>query len=235
MNVVVTGASKGIGSYIVQAFAKLGAVKIIGVSRNYKQLCQLKEDCSHISMSEFIPLAYDLQQIMQNEPQLPGFIKQHVSRIDILINNAGTLVNKPFEQISPEEITRTFEINYMAPALLIKNLLPQLKLGQAHVINIGSIGGVQGSVKFTGLSHYSASKSALSVLTECLAMEYKKDKLTFNTLALGAVQTEMLAEAFPNYKAPVNPEEMGEFIANFAINGKQFFNGKILPVSLSTP
>ncbi len=235
MNVVITGASKGIGSSVVKAFARLGAVKIIGISRNYKQLCQLKEDCSHISMSEFVPLAYDLQQMMQNEPQLPGFIRQHVSRIDILINNAGTLVNKPFEQISPEEISRTFEINYIAPALLIRNLLPQLKVGQAHILNIGSMGGVQGSSKFIGLSHYSASKAALSVLTECLAQEFAKDKLTFNALALGAVQTEMLAEAFPNYKAPVTPEEMGEFIANFGINGKQFFNGKILPVSLSTP
>lgn len=235
MNVVITGASKGIGSAIVQAFAKSGAVKIIGISRNYKQLCLLKEECSHISMSEFIPLAYDLQQMMQNEPQLPGLIRQHVSRIDILINNAGILVNKPFDQIAPDEITRTFEINYIAPALLIRNLLPLLKAGQAHIVNIGSIGGVQGSPKFSGLSHYSASKAALSVLTECLAEEYKLDKLTFNALALGAVQTEMLAEAFPGYKAPVTPDEMGEFISNFAMNGKQFFNGKILPVSLSTP
>jgi NAD(P)-dependent dehydrogenase (short-subunit alcohol dehydrogenase family) len=186
-------------------------------------------------MVEFIPLAYDLQQIMVNEPQLPGYIKQHVSRIDILVNNAGTLINKPFGQISPEEITHTFEINYMAPALLIKNLLPQLKQGQAHIINICSVGGIQGSMKFAGLSHYSASKSALAVLTECLAQEYKKEKLTFNALALGAVQTDMLTEAFPNYKAPVTPEQMGEFIANFAISGKEFFNGKILPVSLSTP
>jgi 3-oxoacyl-[acyl-carrier protein] reductase len=235
MNIVITGASKGIGQYAVQAFAKLGAVKIIGISRNYKQLCQLKDLCSSLSMVEFIPLAYDLQQILVNEPQLPGYIKQHVSRIDILVNNAGTLINKPFDQISPEEIMRTFEVNYMAPALLIKNLLPQLKLGQAHIINICSIGGIQGSVKFSGLSHYSASKSALAVLTECLAQEYKKDNLTFNALAIGAVQTDMLAEAFPNYKAPVSPEQMGEFIANFAFNGKEFFNGKIIPVSLSTP
>lgn len=235
MNVVITGAGKGIGSHIVQAFARLGAVKIIGISRNYKQLCQLKEECSHISKSEFVPLAYDLQQMMQNEPQLPGLIKQHVSRVDILINNAGTLVNKPFELISPEEITRTFEVNYIAPALLIRNLLPQLKAGQAHVINIGSMGGVQGSFKFSGLSHYSASKAALSVLTECLAQEFQADKITFNALAIGAVQTEMLTEAFPGYKAPVTPDEMGDFIANFAVNGKQFFNGKILPVSLSTP
>lgn len=235
MNVIVTGASKGIGINIVRSLAKQGAVKIIGISRNYKQLCQLKEICSQLSMTEFIPIAFDFADIVQNEEKLTGLIKQHITRIDILINNAGTLINKPFEVISAEEIQRIFSINYIAPALLIKNTLPMLKAGKAHIVNITSMGGVQGSSKFPGLSHYSASKAALAILTECCAEEYKKDGLVFNALALGSVQTEMLAEAFPGYKAPVNPEEMGEFIANFAINGKYYFNGKVLPVSLSIP
>jgi NAD(P)-dependent dehydrogenase (short-subunit alcohol dehydrogenase family) len=118
---------------------------------------------------------------------------------------------------------------------MIKNLLPLLKAGNAHIVNITSMGGYLGSAKFNGLSHYSASKAALAILTECCAEEYKNDHLSFNALALGSVQTEMLGEAFPGYKAPVNAEEMGEFIANFAINGNRFFNGKVLPVSMSIP
>ena len=235
MNVVVTGASRGIGYQIVQSLAKAGVLKIIGISRNYKQLCQLKELCSQLSMTEFIPLAYDFQQITAAEPQLAGMIKQHFNHIDILINNAGTMVSKPFENITFDEINRVFNVNYVGPALLIKYLLPLLRVGQAHVVNITSMGGYQGSMKFKGLSHYSASKAALAALTECLAEEYKTEGLVFNALALGAVQTEMLAEAFPNFKAPVTAEQMGEFIANFAMNGKTFFNGKVLPVSLSTP
>jgi 3-oxoacyl-[acyl-carrier protein] reductase len=235
MNVVVTGASRGIGYQIVQSLAKAGVLKIIGISRNYKQLCQLKELCSQLSMTEFIPLAYDFQQITAAEPQLAGMIKQHFNHIDILINNAGTIVNKPFENITFDEISRVFDVNYVGPALLIKYLLPLLRAGQAHIVNITSMGGYQGSMKFKGLSHYSASKAALAVLTECLAEEYNTEGLVFNALALGAVQTEMLAEAFPNFKAPVTAEQMGEFIANFAMNGKTFFNGKVLPVSLSTP
>jgi 3-oxoacyl-[acyl-carrier protein] reductase len=235
MNVVVTGASRGIGFQIVQALAKAGVLKIIGISRNYKQLCKLKELCSQISMTEFVPLSYDLLQITDAEPQLAGLIKQHFSHIDILINNAGTLVNKPFENITADEINRMLTVNYIAPALLIKYLLPLLCAGRAHVVNITSMGGFQGSVKFKGLSHYSASKGALAVLTECLAEEYKKEGLIFNALSIGAVQTEMLAEAFPKFTAPVSPEEMGEFIANFAMNGKTFFNGKVLPVALSVP
>ena len=235
MNVVITGASRGIGFETVKSLAKAGVLKIVGISRNYKQLCELKELSNQLSMTEFIPLSYDFLQITTSEPKLFGLIKQHMNHVDILINNAGTMVNKPFEQISADEINRVLTVNYMTPALMIKNLLPLLKAGQAHIVNITSMGGFQGSVKFNGLSHYSASKAALASLTECLAEEYKKDGLVFNALALGAVQTEMLAEAFPNYKAPVTAEQMGEFIANFAMNGKPFFNGKILPISISTP
>lgn len=235
MNVVITGASRGIGSEIVKALADGGASRIIGVSRNYKQLCVLRDWCTEQGSCEFIPVAYDLQQITLSEPQLMGLIKQHFNQIDLLINNAGALINKPFENISAEEINRIFTVNYLAPALIIKNLLPLLKLGKAHVVNIASMAGFQGSSKFPGLSHYSASKGALAILTECLAAEYHKEGIVFNALALGSVQTEMLAEAFPGLQAPVSPEQMGAFIANFALVGKQFYNGKVLPVSLATP
>lgn len=235
MNIVITGASKGIGYHIVKSLALSGAVKILGISRNYKQLVQLKDWCTNNTSTDFIPISYDFQQITISEPQLAGIIKQHLSSIDILINNAGTLVNKPFELISAEEIQRLFTVNYTAPSLLIKNLLPLLKVGHAHIINICSIGGYQGSKKFSGLSHYSASKAALASLTECLAEEYSQDGLIFNALALGAVQTDMLAEAFPGFKAPVTPEAMGAYISDFAITGNKIFNGKIIPVSFSVP
>lgn len=236
MNIVLTGASRGIGYQLAIEFARMGAGKIIGISRNYKQLCLLKDVCHEkYPKTEFIAVAYDLQGVLQNEPQLAGLIKQHISSIDILVNNAGLVSNKPFESTSADEITRIFNVNYLAPALLIKNLLGLLKSVSGHVVNISSIGGVQGSLKFKGLSHYSASKAALTVLTECLAEEYKNDGVSFNALALGAVQTEMLEEAFPGFKAPLQPEEIANFIADFAINGKKYFNGKIIPVSTSTP
>ena len=235
MNIVITGASKGIGFNIVKSLAVDKDNKIIGISRNYKQLVVLKDWCSNNSKTEFIPISYDFQQITFSEPKLAGIIRQHFNSIDILINNAGTLINKPFELISAEEINRIFTVNYLAPSLLIKDLLPLLKVGKAHVINISSIGGYQGSLKFPGLSHYSASKAALASLTECLAVEYNKDGVVFNALALGAVQTEMLSEAFPDLKASVNSEDMGNYIAKFALEGKKFYNGKIIPVSLTTP
>jgi NAD(P)-dependent dehydrogenase (short-subunit alcohol dehydrogenase family) len=97
------------------------------------------------------------------------------------------------------------------------------------------MGGVQGSAKFAGLSAYSSSKAALCTLTECLAEELKLENISVNCLALGAVQTEMLSKAFPGYRAPLSASEMAEFIVQFARSGHYYFNGKILPVSSTTP
>jgi NAD(P)-dependent dehydrogenase (short-subunit alcohol dehydrogenase family) len=97
------------------------------------------------------------------------------------------------------------------------------------------MGGIQGSAKFPGLSLYSAAKGAVAVLTEAMAEELKERGISVNCLAFGAVQTEMLARAFPGYQAPINPDQIANFVADFCINGQKYFNGKILPVSISTP
>ncbi len=105
----------------------------------------------------------------------------------------------------------------------------------SHVVTISSMGGIQGSSKFPGLAAYSSSKGAVITLSELLAEEYKEQGVAFNVLALGAVQTEMLQEAFPGYQAPIYPNEMADYIKDFALNGNRFFNGKVLEVSSSTP
>ena len=162
------------------------------------------------------------------------YIQENWNQVDVLINNAGAIVNKPFAEISMEEFERVYRTNVFAVAGLTKILLPFM-LPESHVVIISSMGGIQGSVKFPGLSAYSSSKAAVINLTELLAEEYKESGPSFNVLALGAVQTEMLQEAFPGYKAPTTPAEMARFIGDFAFTGKKFFNGKILQVSNSTP
>lgn len=151
-----------------------------------------------------------------------------------VINNAAVLHNKPFGTYTAEELENHFRVNVFAPFLLLQQLKPCLP-GGSHVVNIGSMGGYQGSVKFPGLSAYSASKGALAVFTECLAEEWKTQNIRVNCLALGSVNTEMLAEAFPGYTAPLNPDEMADFIARFTLEGHRFFNGKIVPVSVTVP
>jgi short-subunit dehydrogenase len=170
----------------------------------------------------------------------PGKIRRllpaDLCHIDILVNNAGYLSNMPFESTTTEEIENMALVNFISPALLIRELLPLLgKSGISHVVNISSMGGFQGSTKFSGLSVYSATKAALACLTESLREEYKETDIIFNCLCLGAVQTEMLAEAFPGYKAETTSAVMGEFIAEFAINSHRFFKGCVLPVTKSNP
>ncbi|MCH7657962.1 MAG: SDR family oxidoreductase [Bacteroidetes bacterium] len=156
--------------------------------------------------------------------------------VDILINNAGFLRNIAFAETNSDTAERTFNINFFVPAQLIRLLLPLMgKNSRSHIVNISSMGGVQGSAKFPGLAYYSASKAALACLTECLAEEYKEHNIAFNCLALGAAQTEMLEEAFPGYKAPVTAKEMAVLVSDFAVKGQKYFNGKIIPVSGSTP
>ena len=234
MNVVITGASKGIGYETVKAFAAEKGNKIVAISRNFGLLEKLKAECdAFFKGSEVFILSLDHEaKVFSNE--LSGQISGIIGSVDVLINNAGLLIRKPFAEFTEQDFDRLFSVNVKSAYRLIQILLPFFKPG-SHIVNISSMGGYQGSSKFPGLSLYSASKGALAVLTECLAEEFKEREIRVNCLALGSVQTEMLAEAFPGYKAPVKSLEMAGFIKDFAISGHHFMNGKILPVSLSTP
>jgi NAD(P)-dependent dehydrogenase (short-subunit alcohol dehydrogenase family) len=136
--------------------------------------------------------------------------------------------------MSSEEARMIMETNFFGPASLIRVVKPLMPSG-SHIVNISSMGGYQGSSKYRGLSYYSASKAALACLTECLATEFTGLGISVNCLALGSVQTEMINEAFPGYKAPVDAKQMAEYISGFALTGHKFFNGKILPVAVSNP
>jgi NAD(P)-dependent dehydrogenase (short-subunit alcohol dehydrogenase family) len=224
-NVIITGTSRGIGFELAQLFAK-NNFNVLAISRNVKTLNEL-------SLKNITTLSVDLS----NESDLmkvTEFIANNWKTVDILINNAGKLINKPFEKLSTDDFLEVYKVNVFAVAALTRQLIPFLKKG-SHVVNISSIGGIQGSIKFPGLAAYSSSKGALLTLTELLAEEYKEQQISFNALALGAVQTEMLAEAFPGYKASVSANEMATYIYNFALTGNKYYNGKILQVSSTTP
>ncbi|MCC6690781.1 MAG: SDR family oxidoreductase, partial [Bacteroidia bacterium] len=209
--------------------------KIRAVSRNTLALQKLKDECAKAGNTIGI-ISIDLANENLSEKLVPA-IQDQFSYVDVLINNAGTLVNKPFEQISDRDLEQIYNVNVLSLFKLTRDLIPLLTQSKlrAHVVNISSMGGILGSVKFPGLTAYSSSKGAVAILTECLAEEFKQSNLSFNCLALGAAQTEMLEEAFPGYKAPLTALQMAAYIADFALNGHKYFNGKVLPVSLSTP
>lgn len=236
MNIIVTGASRGIGYELVKLLSTDSKNTMIAISRNGSKLDQLKDEClSHNSSANVMPIVCDLSDKNAIEGLISELTKK-IKSVNILINNAGALVNKPFETISTADLEYVYNVNVFSVVRLIQGIFPLLDLKQrAHIVNISSMGGFQGSAKFAGLSAYSSSKAALACLTECLAEEFKEQNIAFNCLALGATQTEMLNEAFPGYKAPLTADKMAAFIADFSLNAHQYMNGKIIPVSLSTP
>ncbi len=225
-NIIITGTSRGIGLELAKKFAEQG-YEVLALSRNDEPVKNLN--------SEFISsFSFDISEDSDFR-KVTDFVKDSWSgQVDILINNAGALLNKPFQETTSEDFRKVYEVNVIGVARLTQEVLPFMRRG-GHVLAISSMGGIQGSMKFPGLAAYSSSKAAIITLNELLAEEYKEQGIAFNTLALGAVQTEMLEEAFPGYKAPLSADEMADYIFNFSLTGNKYYNGKVLQVSASTP
>tara|TARA_R110002049_G_scaffold199845_1_gene370312 strand:- start:2334 stop:3014 length:681 start_codon:yes stop_codon:yes gene_type:complete len=224
-NIIVTGCSRGIGYELIQLFANQGH-QVLAISRNAEPIRILK-NANIFSLPCDISKASDLNKV-------DDFITKNWQHVDILINNAGKLAKKPFLETTAEDFEEVYKVNVFAVASITKLVVPRMPKN-GHVVTISSMGGVQGSVKFAGLSAYSSSKGAVITLTELWAEEFKETGPSFNVLALGAVQTEMLEEAFPGYIAPTTALEMATYIHNFSLTGHKMYNGKLLQVSNSTP
>jgi NAD(P)-dependent dehydrogenase (short-subunit alcohol dehydrogenase family) len=221
--ILVTGASNGIGFEIAKIAASLGH-KVIAISRDITNLKSIDNIDSY---------SVDIT----DEDLIENFVKTLIRKnikLDVLINNAGLLINNPFEKTSMKSFKEVYNVNVFGVVSIIRMCLPIINKS-GHVVNISSMGGVQGSSKFSGLSAYSSSKGALITLTELLAEEYIKTGPSFNVLALGAVQTKMLEKAFPGYKSNISAKKMASYILDFSISGHELLNGKLIPVSLSTP
>ncbi|MFL9845275.1 SDR family NAD(P)-dependent oxidoreductase [Flavobacterium rhizosphaerae] len=223
-NIIITGTSRGIGYELALLFADAGH-NVLALSRNMPKtlLDNEKITCLALDLAEPESLA-----------QVNDFLKTSWKHVDALLHNAGALLHKPFSAITAKEFEYIYKVNVFGVAALNRVVLPFMKSG-SHVITISSIGGVKGTVKFPGLSAYSSSKGAVITLSELLAEEYKEQGIAFNVLALGAVNTEMLQEAFPGYVAPLSAREMAEYIYEFTLTGNKYYNGKVLEVSSTTP
>jgi len=224
-NIIITGTSRGIGFELVHLFANQG-YNVLALSRNTQAV-------SNLNFENVTSFSFDLSDTKAYK-KVKDFVKSEWKQVDVLINNAGTLLNKPFAETTIEDFENVYKTNVFGVAEMTRVVIPFMKK-DSHVVTISSMGGVQGSVKFPGLAAYSSSKGAVITLTELLAEEYKETGPSFNVLALGAVQTEMLKEAFPDYIAPTSALEMAQYIFDFALTGNQFYNGKLLQVSNSTP
>jgi short-subunit dehydrogenase len=234
MNIVITGASSGIGFQAVLHLLKDEENLVVAIARTEEKLKVLEQAAAECGYAEqLFTLPFNINT-GNYRSQLHSFITMHMKHVDVLINNAGELINKPFVQTAIEEVEQMLESNFTGHVKMIQAMLPYMKYG-GHIVNIGSMGSYQGSVKFAGLSAYSASKAALHTLTECLALELADKQIKVNCLALGSTQTDMLEKAISTIISPTSAEDMGRYIADFALTGHRFFNGKVLPVSVVTP
>lgn len=232
MNIIVTGASAGVGYELTKKLiADKRISKVLGIARRQERLDELNAFARSIKRQDaFVALAADVTTISLDA------ITMHVDRVDGLVNNAGLLINKPFSELTDDDFKAIYEVNVFAPARLIRLLKPMMGAEKpSHIVNIGSMGGFQGASKFAGLSAYSSSKSAIAGLSECLAEEFKEDNIKVNCLAFGSVQTEMLGKAFPGFQAPLTAAQMANFVLDFTMTGHLYYNGKVLPISSSTP
>jgi NAD(P)-dependent dehydrogenase (short-subunit alcohol dehydrogenase family) len=234
MNIIITGASSGVGFEAVLQFILSNDNRVIALARSEDKLQRLSDIATSLNPDcTLYTLKFDIVHDDYTADLLP-FIESKFGTVDVLINNAGSLINKPFEDLVQLDFAEMLQINLLGHVKMIQHLLPLMVSG-SHILNIGSMGGFQGSIKFPGLAAYSVSKAALHTLTECLAFELEARQIKVNCLALGSAQTEMFEKAFPDYESPVMAFEMGKYIADFALTGHKFFNGKILPVAVTTP
>ena len=223
-NIIITGTSRGIGYELALQFANAGH-QVLAISRNTPQALLQHQNITCLSVD------------LANESALnvvADFLSSTWKKVDAVVHNAGALLLKPFAETTQADFESIYKVNVFGVANLTRICLPYLQSG-SHVVTISSIGGVRGSLKFAGLAAYSSSKGAVITLTELLAEEYKEKGISFNVLALGSVQTEMLQEAFPGYQAPISAEGMANYIYDFTLNGNKYFNGKVLEVSSTNP
>ena len=223
-NIIITGTSRGIGYELALQFANAGH-HVLAISRKTPQAL--------IDNKNITCLSVDLSKEEELQ-QVENFLSQTWKKVDVIVHNAGSLLLKPFGEITSQEFENIYKVNVFGVANLTRICLPYLQKG-SHVVTISSMGGIQGSMKFAGLAAYSSSKGAVITLSELLAEEYKERGIAFNVLALGAVNTEMLQEAFPGYQAPLSATEMANYICDFALTGNKYYNGRVLQVSTTTP
>ncbi|SHG29014.1 Short-chain dehydrogenase [Flavobacterium segetis] len=223
-NIIITGTSRGIGHELAIKFANAGH-QVLAISRKIPQTLLGNENvtCLSVDLSNELELS-----------KVTDFVSKSWKQIDAVVHNAGALILKPFSETTQNDFENIYKVNVFGVANLTRIALPYLQKG-SHVITISSMGGIQGSLKFAGLAAYSSSKGAVITLMELLAEEYKEKGISFNVLALGSVQTEMLEEAFPGYQAPISANEMADYIFNFTLTGNKYFNGKVLQVSSTNP
>lgn len=248
-NLLIAGVSRGIGKAMVEAFLQSWETDrkqlYTGLKQNEKeQYKKLRIIC--ISGSGRAAPAFktgpdcivEMHRVdFRDTDRLRAMFSELSARYETvhgMLINSGYLEKIDPDKISAEVLERVYRVNVFGPALLISSFWHNLSSGGGHIVLLGSMGGVQGSVKFPGLSVYSSSKMALSGLGESLSAEVPEG-WSINTLAMGSVRTEMLHEAFPGYSGGIETDKVSAYIKGFFWTGPGVINGVTVSVRRSNP
>jgi meso-butanediol dehydrogenase/(S,S)-butanediol dehydrogenase/diacetyl reductase len=183
---VVTGAGSGIGRAIAVAFAREGAHSIL-VGRTESKLEETAKETGGGPIVCVANVNRDVEKVRQ-------LAEQRFGKLDILVNNAASLIAGTAESHTEAEWDETFDTNVKAPWLLIKALLPLLRAagtenGGASIINISSVLGLVGAKNRVA---YAASKGALTLMTKTIALDHAHEKIRCNCICPGIVETELV-------------------------------------------
>lgn len=232
--ILITGASRGIGKAAALKFAKEGAIVIV----NYKNNKKAAESVA-LEIAKFGGKATCVQSDISKYDEIKkiaNYIEKTYGRLDVLINNAGIVYDREFEEIKYEESLEIIKTNMLAPLFLSQELAPlMLKSGNAKIINVSSTSGMYDFNP--GTADYAMSKAALVSLTKDLSMKYAP-KIRVNAVAPGWVNTDMNKDLPKDFvksetakyhmKRWAEPEEIADVIVYLASNKSSYITGQVM-------
>ncbi|MGZ9583205.1 SDR family NAD(P)-dependent oxidoreductase [Paenibacillus marinisediminis] len=202
---IVTGAGSGIGKAIAESLAKEGA-RVVVCGRDVEKLRQVVEGIERDGGTAFFVQA---DQLLPTAPDM--IVEQTVKtwgRIDIIINNAALVCNKPIEAVTHEDWDRLFAVNVKSVFFLIQKALPNLKETRGSIVNISSLNSQK---NIAGNFVYDSLKAALNHLTTGLALDLKDTGIRCNALLPAGIATPLLNEWFKQLiEDPAEAEKVAE-------------------------
>nr|BAN20440.1 short chain type dehydrogenase [Riptortus pedestris] len=239
--VLITGASSGIGAAAALHFANLGAdLSLTG--RSSEELDKIAAKCKAINKKEPLKIIGTIEK--DDFPkQLIDKTIQQFGRLDVLVNNAGTLYTGSIEKLNHEQMDKMFQVNLFAVVRLTELAVPHLEATKGNIVNVSSIVGLK---SFPNILGYCMSKSALDQMTRCTALELAPKQIRVNAVNPGTIVTKiqlrsgMSQKEYDDYMETAKtthalgragqPEEVASVIGFLAGSGASFITGVTIPV-----
>ena len=232
-NIIVTGASGGIGNSIVKKLNECGA-NILASGTRIEKLEELKSKFKNIKI-----LKFDISQSDKIEDFIENATNELGGNLECIVNNAGITQDNLAIRMSLDEWKKVIDINLTSTFLLSKFAIKKmLKNKFGKIINITSVVGHTGNL---GQSNYTASKAGIVAMSKSLAIEYAKKNININCISPGFIKTAMTEKIDEKFKEIIvskipsarlgEPEDVANAVVFLASNQSDYINGETLHVN----